>query len=53
MSAPQFRLPQLAQSASAEDVAAGRAIFSLRDRADAQVRLVRLKPYPAKRGGKH
>jgi hypothetical protein len=45
-STARFRLPRLAQPATAEDVAAGRAIFSLRDRPDAQVRVVPLKPYP-------
>jgi hypothetical protein len=42
----RFRLPRLSQPATAEDVAASRAIFSLRDRPDAQVRIVPLEPYP-------
>ena len=45
-STARFRLPRLSQPATAEDVAAGRAIFSLRDRPNAQVRVVPLKPYP-------
>ena len=43
---PPFNLPSLARPATREDIAAGRAIFSLRDRPNAQVRLVPLKPYP-------
>ncbi len=46
-STPPFRLSRLAQPATAEDVAAGRAIFSLRDKPDTQVRVVPLKPYPS------
>jgi hypothetical protein len=45
--ATRFSLARLTQPATAGDVAAGRAIFSLGDRPDAQVRTVELKPYPA------
>jgi hypothetical protein len=44
---PPFRLQSLAGPATPEDVVAGRAIFSLRDRPDAQVRIVSLAPYPS------
>jgi hypothetical protein len=44
---PSFHLTNLPQPAAAEDVAAGRAIFSLRDRAGTQVRVVPLKPFPS------
>ena len=46
-STARFRLPRLAQPAMPADVAAGRAIFSLRDRPDRQVRIVPTKPYPS------
>jgi hypothetical protein len=46
-STPRFRLPRLAQPATAEDVAAGRAIFSLCGQKDAKVRLVPLKRRPS------
>ena len=42
----EFRLPRLAQPATANDVAAGRAIFSLLGASNAQVRVVPLKPFP-------
>jgi hypothetical protein len=44
---PSFRLAKLSQPATAEDAAAGRAIFSLRDWAGTQVRVVPLKPFPS------
>ena len=47
VSTVRFRLPRLTQPAMPEDVAAGRAIFSLRDRPDAQVRIVSIKPLPS------
>ena len=43
----RFCLSPLTQPATPEDVAAGRAIFSLRDRPGLQVRVVELKPYPS------
>ncbi|MGO9108418.1 MAG: hypothetical protein ACLP9L_04220 [Thermoguttaceae bacterium] len=43
---PRFYLPKLIRPATPEDVAAGRAIFSLRDRSDVQVRVVEFKPHP-------
>lgn len=43
---PQFRLPRLSRPATPEDVAAGRAIFSLRGRANAQVRIAQMKRLP-------
>jgi hypothetical protein len=46
-STPPFRLSRLLRPATPEDVAAGRAIFSLRDKPGAQVRVVPLKPYPS------
>jgi hypothetical protein len=45
-STPPFRLSRLAQPATPEDVAAGRAIFSLGDKSGARVRVVPLDPYP-------
>jgi hypothetical protein len=44
---PRFYLAPLSRPATPEDVADGRAIFSLRDRPEAQVRAVPLKPYPS------
>jgi hypothetical protein len=44
---PKFRLSRLPHPATPEDVAAGRAIFSLCDRPDAKVRVIDLKSYPA------
>jgi hypothetical protein len=46
-STPRLRLPRLAQPATAEDVAAGCAIFSLRGQENAQVRIVQLKRRPS------
>jgi hypothetical protein len=46
-STARFRLSRLSQPATAEDVAAGRAIFSLHDRIDHQVRIVGRTPYPS------
>ena len=44
-SQPKFRLARLGNPATAEDVAAGRAVFSLRD--SGQVRVVAVKPFPS------
>jgi hypothetical protein len=46
-SAPSFHLPRLVQPATVEDVAAGRAIFSLRGRENAQVRTVQRQRRPS------
>ena len=43
----EFHLSPLPHPATAADVAAGRAIFSLRGRSDVRARVVALKPFPS------